>query len=80
MGVIAWLLANKWTRWLGLAIIVIAGYFGWRYHIRKQALDEEKARQNAQVIKNVETVEEVHRRTEGQSDDEVKEGLKKWAR
>lgn len=33
-GAILFLLHNKWTWWLGVAVVFVLAYFGWRAHER----------------------------------------------
>ena len=77
---IAWLLANRWTRWLGVALLALAALMGAIWRIRKDAVDDEHARQADSTLVKVKTVEEIHRETDGLSDDEAREKLKEWGR
>jgi heme/copper-type cytochrome/quinol oxidase subunit 2 len=79
-ALIAWLLANKWTRWLGIVLLALGALWVFLWRIRKDAVDDEHARQAESTLEKVKTVEQIQRETDGLSDDQAREKLKGWSR
>lgn len=67
---------NKIWLYLGIALAAIAGYFGWKAKVRSDAVNEERAKRQQDVVDAFKDRQKSDADIDNLSDDELRERLR----